>query len=198
MNRSIFIVQEFWYRILIKIDKESSAIEKFIDPSQWMMWKFQVRLNLMALEIFGHVDGTKKIPSDIAEANYSKDLAEWTKNDARAQKVMVNSCSSNVLIHLCNCSTSKEMWDKLHSVYEHSNEAAKQLLEEKYHAYKKDPAHNIATHISNKLKVVGVKIEDSSLITKILMTLPPEYRHFQSAWDSVATEQKTIMNLTNR
>lgn len=40
------------------------------------------------------------------------------------------------------------MWTKLHCVYEQSNEASKQLLQEQYHAYKKNPAHDIATHIS--------------------------------------------------
>lgn len=194
------------------MEKETSTIEKFIDPSQWMIWKFQVRVNLMALEIFGHVDGTTKMPEPAAasetdatkKAKAVKDIAEWNKNDARAQKVIVNSCGAKILIHLCTCKTSEEMWSKLHSVYENTNDAAKQLLEEKYYSYKKDPSHDIATHISTlqnivqKLGVVGVTVSESSLMTKILMTLPHEYRHFQSAWDSTVATDKTLINLTNR
>ena len=30
------------------------------------------------------------------------------------------------------------------------------------------------------------------------MTLPPNYNHFRSAWDSAASDQKTIENLTSR
>lgn len=186
------------------MEKEKSTIDKFIEPSQWMVWKFQVRVNLMASEIMDYVDGTKTKPNNEADENHVKNLAEWKKNDARAQKIMVNSCGSKVLIHLCNCKTSKEMWDKLHSVYEHTNDAAKQLLQEKYHAYKKDPAHDIATHISTlqsmvqNLTAVGVTIDDNALITKILMTLPLEYRHFLPAWDSTAASERTLINLTNR
>lgn len=105
---------------------------------------------------------------------------------------------------MCNCQTSKEMWEKLNSVYEQTTESAKHLLQEQFYAYKKDPSHDIATHVSTlenlaqKLAVTGVKIDDSMLITKILMTLPLEYRHFSTAWDSTAKEQQTILNSTNR
>lgn len=186
------------------MEKESSTIDKFIDPSQWMVWKFQVRVNLMASELVEYINGTKVEPAEAAAVTYAADVANWRKNDAKAQKVIVNSCGSNILIHLCNCTTSKQMWDKLHSVYEQSNEAAKQLLQEQYHLYKKNPAHDIATHISTlqgmvqKLAAVKVTIDDNGLIMKILMTLPAEYRHFLSAWDSVAPAEKIVTNLTNR
>lgn len=186
------------------MEKDVSTIDKFIEPSQWMIWKFQVRVNLMAAELVGYIDGSTERPTDATETNHQQNLADWKKNDAKAQKLMVNSCGSKVLIHLCNCSTAKEMWDKLHSVYEHTSAAAKQLLQEKYHSYKKNPSHDIATHISTlqsmvqNLKAVGVSIDDSGLIMKILMTLPSEYRHFLSAWDSVAENDKTVKNLTDR
>lgn len=150
-----------------------------------MMWKFQVRVNLMASDLFGYIRGTEKKPADITALEYNANLNAWLRNDARAQKVIVNSCGSKVLIHLCNCETSKEMWHKLNSVYEQTNVAAKHLLQEQFYAFKKDPAHDIATHISTleglvqKLKTTGVEIAESMLITKILMTLPLEYRHLQ-------------------
>lgn len=186
------------------MERETFTIDKFTDPSQWMVWKFQVKVNLMAADIFDYVTGTKKAPVDAAAVTYATTLAEFNKCDAKAQKIIVNSCGSKVLIHLCNCTSSKAMWDKLHSVYEQSNAASKQLLQEQYYLYKKDPAHDIATHISTlqsmvqKLAAVDVVIDDNGLIMKILMTLPSEFRHFLSAWDSVANDQKTVTNLLNR
>lgn len=175
------------------MEEKLSTIEKFIDPSQWMVWKFQIRVNLMAAEIFNYVDGTKQKPSDEKEKDYDKNIVEWTKNDAKAQKIIVNSCGSKILIHLCNCSTADQMWKKLHSVFEQSNEAAKQLLQEKFFAH-------ISTleGLVQKLKGVKVDITESMLISKILMTLPDEYRHFPPAWDSTSSAEKTLSNLTNR
>lgn len=186
------------------MEKDTSTIDKFMDPSQWMVWKFQVRVNLMASELIGYVDNSIDQPNDATQPNHATLLAEWKKNDAKTQKIIVNSCGSSVLIHICNCLTAREMWTKLHSVYEQSNESAKQLLLEQYHSYKKNPAHDIATHISTlqsmvqKLSAVGAVIDDNGLIMKILMTLPVDYRYFHSAWDSVAIDQKTITNLMNR
>lgn len=182
------------------MEKETVTIDKFTDPSQWMVWKFQVKVNLLALGLYGLVDGSKVKPVGADAVT----LETWVKNDARAQKVMVNSCGAKVLIHVCNCDSAKEIWDKLNSVYEQSNKASKHLLQEQFYAYKKDSTHDIATHIStlegmvHKLKVTGVTIEESMLITKILMTLPPQYQHFSSAWDSTAADQQTLINLTNR
>ena len=37
--------------------------------------------------------------------------------------------------------------------------------------------------MANQLEDLGVKIDDAQLLTKIVLTLPPSYRHFQSTWD---------------
>lgn len=43
-----------------------------------------------------------------------------------------------------------------------------------------------------------MNIDDDMVITKLCDTLPPEYKHFRSAWDSVPTENQTMDNLTSR
>lgn len=189
------------------MEKDRSTIDKFIEPSQWMMWKFQVRVNLKALELFGIVDGKTKKPVKAAtedDAAFNKRESDWEKSDSKAQKLIVNSCGSKILVHLCKCETAKQMWDKLHSVYEQTNQASKHLLQEQFYTYKRDPAHDIATHISTleslvlKLKAVKVNIDDDMLISKVLTTLPREYRFFSTAWESTANDQRKMANLMNR
>lgn len=63
----------------MKMERDIVTIEKFIDSSQWMMWKFQVRVNLMASDLFKYVDGKQGKPGDATSATYAKDLMEWTK-----------------------------------------------------------------------------------------------------------------------
>jgi hypothetical protein len=64
--------------------------------------------------------------------------------------------------------------------------------------------NNIAIHISKleslsrKLNQLGESISDSMLMTKILMTLPENYKHFYSAWDSIPIVDKTLSNLSSR
>lgn len=46
--------------------------------------------------------------------------------------------------------------------------------------------------------VIVFKKTDDMLITKILTILPPQYKHFESAWDSTSEENKTLENLRAR
>lgn len=67
-----------------------------------------------------------------------------------------------------------------------------------------DPNDNIVCHISKlensskKLKQFGDPIPGSMVVTKILMTLPKNYKHFYNAWDSISDNKKTLSNLTAR
>lgn len=53
-------------------------------------------------------------------------------------------------------------------------------------------------NIAVKLLALGINIEDDMLVSKILSSLPQEYRHFLSAWDSTEKNQKTLENLVAR
>ena len=52
----------------------------------------------------------------------------------------------------------------------------------------------IATH----LKDLGSPVSDVQVMSKILLTLPPSYRQFLSAWDNVPIAEKNIKLLTSR
>lgn len=192
-------------------EREVIQIEKLQQQSQWTGWRFTVRITLLAGEIFDVVSGdaVKPAPADIdatgatiAETN--KSIAEWNKKDARAQKIIATSLGDKAKLHVYHCLTAKAMWDKLHSVYEQKNESGKHLLQQKFFAFSKDKSDDIATHISkletivHQLRDLGVVIDDNMIITKVLMTLPAEFQHFVSAWESTEKALQTMDNLTNR
>jgi hypothetical protein len=49
-----------------------------------------------------------------------------------------------------------------------------------------------------QLNDVGAPVTDLQIMTKIICTLPPSYRSFTTAWDSVPANEKTIALLTSR
>lgn len=53
-------------------------------------------------------------------------------------------------------------------------------------------------NIAYALKQVNKEVEESMLMSKILSTLPEEYKHFRSAWDSTAQGDKKLTNLCAR
>lgn len=53
-------------------------------------------------------------------------------------------------------------------------------------------------NIATRLNALDTKIDDEMIISKILATLPAEYKYFASAWESTARNDRTLENLTAR
>jgi len=182
----------------------------------WPLWKFQMKVILNSLEVGSIISGDWTKPSlpikkssesetnEEAKIRWQKQANAWLKADGKCQKLIVTSVDDGPLQYLINCETAFEMWEKLLSIYEQKSEASIHLLQQKFFSYSKEPTDDMSTHISKlvnlgrKLNLAGEPVTDNMVMTKILMTLPNEYNHFYSAWDSISVESKTVNNLTSR
>ncbi|KAL7289534.1 hypothetical protein TKK_0016509 [Trichogramma kaykai] len=172
---------------LIKVIKLKNA-------DNWSIWKFPVRVILTWNEVFDVVNGDFEKPAPVAndaaaadKTKYTNDFKLYTKKDGIAQKLIVTSIEKQPMMLILNCESSKEMWDKLHAVYESKTDTSVHVLQQKLFSLKKDPADDIATHIAKvedlccSLKAMKEPVSDRMMITKIIMTLPKDYNHFISA-----------------
>lgn len=181
MNCVIFCVFKVTVIFLeIETMDDSIKIERLQESSQWATWRFQVKISAIAGDYFDVITGDEERPTT------AEKLALWKKKDAKGQKLIGTSVGQTVMIHIINCKSAKEMWDKLHSVFEQKSQTGIHLLQQKFFTYTKDPSDKMASHISkleeiaHQLNDLEVNIAESMLITKIIMTLPPEYNHFSS------------------
>lgn len=53
-------------------------------------------------------------------------------------------------------------------------------------------------NLAIQLKDCGQAQADSAIVVLIIMTIPPEYNGFRSAWNNVAAQEGTLVNLTQR
>ena len=193
------------------MESEVTRVCSLKGNENWAVWKFQIKIMFMAKGVYSIVEGTEEKPTAPeagADANivatFQKELANWTKNDAIAQKYIVTTIDNTPMLHIIDCSSAQEMWEKLQKVYENKSDTSIHILQQEWFNYKKNTSDDMATHISKvqdlscRLKALGETISDSMLITKIIMTLPEDYKHFISAWESTSEDQKTIDNLTAR
>lgn len=125
------------------------------------------------------------------ELNLKMVKLKWMRTDAVAQKIIVTSVSEKVLLTLVSCKTAAELLDRLDALYEKRANQSLHLLEKQFFAATFDPEDGIAGHISrlenlaNEITFLEENISQRMVINKILNTLPEEYRHFHSAWDSI-------------
>lgn len=100
--------------------------------------------------------------------------------------------------------TAHEMWTKLCSMFERDHEQLKYNLLQEFFSFEDDKNADVAINISKlvnmtyRLKSLDKVIEDDMLIAKILGSLPQGFKHFRSAWESTAKEERTLENLTAR
>ena len=201
------------------MENDSIKVIKLKGAENWEMWKFQIRVLLKSNKVLNIVNGISTIsPAPIpvqgvdgaeaqnaaAQIEYQRSLTDWEDKDANAQKCIITSLDKKPTFHVMNCETSKEMWDKLHAIYEGKNDTNMHLLQQKWFSLAYDSKDDIAMHISKvedlcfKLRAIGENISDNMLMTKMLMTVPSSYKHFITAWESTNQTERTVENLMSR
>lgn len=177
-------------------------IEKLVDSSNWMQWKFQIRAILNACDALELIDGTLVKPEgnnpDAAE------LSRWKKANRTAKEILVTTLDKKPLSLVMNCETARDMWVKLLNIYEQKSADSVYLLQTQFREYRYNPGNDIATHVSKlesiarRLQELNEPISDTMLMTTVLNTLPHKFRHFHSAWDSTPVGERTLEKLISR
>lgn len=176
---------------------EAIAVSKLTN-SNWNVWKFQVKVVLMAKGLYEITCGKETAPVEDQDK-----IIKWKLKDAKAQEALVIRMEDEIISHIMQCETAKEMWQKLENIYERKSEVSAHLLNEQFYnlKFQNETINQFIAKVTNlqaKLKQQGEEIPEKMIITKILMSIPASYRHFRSAWESVGTTDQTLNNLTAR
>lgn len=96
------------------------------------------------------------------------------------------------------------MWKKLQNIYKQNSETTIHIVQQRFFQSKHERGIEMSVfltkiqEIQHQLKEMGEDISDNLVITKSLMSLPDEYKHFVSAWESTPHSKQTIDNLVAR
>lgn len=180
------------------MEVNTNNVMKLEGNRNWNIWKFQTTVLLRGQGWLDIVEGRTVKPEDNAAR------AIWEANDAKAQTLLVTRMSEEVMVHLISSTTSAEMWRKLLSVYEQKSETSIHIIQQRFFQFKYERGMEMSVFLSkiqgmqNQLKQMGEEISDKFAITKVLMSLPDEYKHFVSAWESAPDDKQTFDNLVAR
>jgi hypothetical protein len=128
----------------------------------------------------------------------------WETKDIEARTIIYCNVEPDLQVLVEGCLTAAAMWDRLLLQFAQAAAANANLLLEKFFDYKYDKDHNVLSHITRlsslaeELRNLNSPVTDQQLIMRILHSLPPSYRPFQSSWLSVPAADKTLLNLTSR
>jgi hypothetical protein len=158
------------------------------DGTNFAFWKVRMRTYLMALgaDVW-----------DVVETGYIKPVVLASKDDklefsfnAKGMNAILNGLAEAEFVKVMHLQTAKEMWDKLINNYE-GNEKVKDAKLQTYRVqFEKLQMKEDETigkyflrveELVNAMKALGEKIEESSLVQKILRSLPDRFNPKVSA-----------------
>lgn len=180
--------------------EDFTIIEKLVDETSYQIWKFQIVVTFKAYELYEIVNGEKLFTT----LENDQEKANWRKKDAKAQKLIVTTIDRKYMMHIIDCKNSKEMFEKIKSIFEKSTSDQICSLLQQFYSYSYAKGTDMTLHISkieniaHKLKSLKQTVDENMIMSKILSTLPAEYAHFQTAWESATTDEKTLEKLTAR
>lgn len=195
------------------MDQMKCIVDKLEGQNNWTDWKFQVRIQLQVNNVMSSVQNEFEVPEkppDKESEEYDKKVQALNRSEYIAQNIIVSSISSQVRQLINMCTSAKDMWDKLHSVFEQRTEQRQDRLFNEFFGTKtKDSNDSVAKHISKLEKLWTelqdetwkedkVKLPESLFLNRILNTLPDDYFEFLNAWESMPKDQRNLKNLCER
>ncbi|KYQ59850.1 hypothetical protein ALC60_01238 [Trachymyrmex zeteki] len=144
------------------------------------------------------------IKPDPGNAARAEELKTWLKKDAAAMYIITSAMEFSQVTLIQNCTSSKEILQKLNSIYEQKTELNKMLVHEKFYQYKMESSDSISQHIAKvenlaqEIRDKEEPISDSAIMTKILGSIPLKYNGVRQAWLSLDETKQTIANLMAR
>ena len=171
-----------------KTDLSKFTIEPF-DGKNFSVWKWHVSQYLKSEKLMPVLLGTRD-----AAAN----------EDEKVNLILAQSMTREQLVHIISKKTPKEKWDHLCTIYESSDDDAKQRVHSEFFSLEFEDGEDMATFLSRvsgittRLEELKTPVQDMMVVAKILSVLPASYQIFRVSWASTAASEKTMANLTNR
>lgn len=147
-------------------------------------WKVHIEALLIRSGGWKYVSGTCQKPNDEAAAE------TWVEEDLKARSDLILAISPSELKLVKGIKTSREVWTKLHEVYQSKGPARKALLLKRLILQRMKSGDDVRDHVVSffdtvdKLQDMEITINDDLLSIMMLYSLPEEFENFRVAIES--------------
>ena len=165
-----------------------------LNNSNYQIWKFKVKMLLIREDTWKVVQGDT--PDPVPD--------DWQRKDEKAQCTISLTVEDNQLVHICNCTSAKDMWKQLQKVHERSNLSSKMYLRKKLYKMRLQDDQNMQEYISavlrlvEQLRGVGEEVSDQQVATLLLCGLPDEYETLITALEARDEDELTLEYVKNK
>ena len=162
---------------------EATGKLPIFDGTNFGFWKKRMSYYLMSLgpEVWHSVLEGYKAPSSLPT---DPDERKVYIANAKALNSITSGITDSEFTKVMNCDSTKEVWDKLVSLYDGDSKVKKAKLQtyrSQFESLKMDDEEDIASYflrvaeVVNSLKGLGENIEESTIVQKILRSIPDRF-----------------------
>ena len=161
-------------------DREKALVDH-LDVDNYATWRVKIRLLLIQKGLWTPV--TKDEPTN-------------QEQDQRAFACIGLHMKDHYASTLQECSTSKQLWDKLEAMYKAKSTAKQLQLRRELNALKKDPVEPLIKYVGrtkdirDQMRAAGLEIKDHEVALALLAGLPSEFAMVSSILTSSNEELK--------
>lgn len=199
LAESAVSVQEEENREIAMADSEKHLLQ--LNGTNYQRWRFEIEAVLESREVMDVVLGNDKKPTD---PNKKDELKTWRKQDAVARTLLSKSMDDEHHAFIRSCKSAAEIWSTITNLKEQATESTKLLVSQEFHGYRWEPGMSVSSFLSGlsvingKMESVGVKVDEPSIIGKVLHSLPIEFDSFRQSWRLTSTNTSTYAKLQSQ
>ena len=179
------------------MDKKSEFTKHglpLFDGHNYAFWSIRMKLFLQSqgVDVWQACLNTYNVPATIPIDPISRRLYE---SNSKAMYGILGGLAASEFVKVMNCSSAKEIWDKLKTVYEGDvkvKNAKLQTYRSQFESLKMEESEDIATYflrideVANTMRGLGQKIKDEDIVQKVLRSLPARFNPKVSALEERA------------
>uniref|UniRef100_A0A0C9QD48 POLX_0 protein n=1 Tax=Fopius arisanus TaxID=64838 RepID=A0A0C9QD48_9HYME len=159
-------------------------------------WRMQVEALMIKNDLWEYVTGQNAAPvlrdgaDETTQSAYLTKFQKWKKNDMKARSDLILSIHPSELPQVRNLETSREIWQKLESVFASKGPARKATYFKQLFLTRMSEGGDVREHMKkffdavDKLAAMEENVSPDLLSIMLLYSLPPSYGDFRVAIES--------------
>jgi hypothetical protein len=149
--------------------------------SNFCSWRERIGVGFEEQGVWKFVDNPPATPADPHQ------LAQHSKKDAKAKRIILEGVKDHIIPHLAGKKTAKEMWTAIIGLYQGTSEARKLVLRDKLRNIKMEKSESVVsyltrfTQVKDELAGVGENVPDRDMVSFALLRFPKSWENFIDA-----------------
>lgn len=174
------------FKMAASATSSASRVE-LLSNDNYDTWIIQMEAWLRRSGLWKYVDGTIAKPERSSSAAPPEALLQWTEKDDQARTELILSIQPRLLKDIKHCTSAREIWNKLRSIYASTGPAKRASLLKQLTQRKMGEGSDVRDHLNDffetadKLASMEEVISDNLLTVMLLNSLPSSYQGFRTA-----------------